>query len=37
MMMVKRMRWMVKPRSVGHPLGSAILPVNLAKREFTNW
>jgi len=37
MMMVKRMRWMVNPRRVGHPLGSAILPMNLAKREFTNW
>ena len=37
MMMVKRMRWMVKPSSVGHPLGSAILPMELAKREFMNW
>jgi len=37
MMMVKRMRWMVNPRRVGHPLGSAILPMNLAKREFMNW
>lgn len=37
MMIVKSMRWMVKPSSVGHPLGAAILPMNLAKREFTNW
>lgn len=37
MMMVKRMRWMVKPSRVGHPLGSAILPIYLAKREFMNW
>jgi hypothetical protein len=37
MMIVKSMRCSVKPSKVGHPLGVAICPMNLAKREFTNW